>query len=79
MLYRIIILCVALLFLNNCSASFTNLFTVGGISTAVASKNAYSIGYNTLDLGIQINSGKPIREHILESIKKKEHTYAPTF
>lgn len=79
MLYRIIILCVALLFLNNCSASFTNLFTIGGVSSAVASKNAYSIGYSGLDLGIQISSGKPIREHILESIKKEEHTYAPTF
>ena len=79
MIYRIIFLCVISLLVTNCGAGFNNLFTVGGISTTVASKNAYSIGYNTLDLGIQINSGKPIREHILESIKKKEHTYAPTF
>jgi len=79
MIYRIIILCVALLFLNNCSATFTNLFTIGGVSTAVASKNAYSIGYSGVDLMIQISTDKPIREHLFESIKKEEHTYAPTF
>jgi hypothetical protein len=74
MIYRIIILCVALLFLNNCSATFTNLFTIGGVSTAVASKNAYSIGYSGVDLMIQIQTDKPIRDHVLDRINKKKET-----
>ena len=48
MIYRIIFLCVIGTIVSNCSAGFNNLFTVGGISTAVVNKNAYSIGYNAI-------------------------------
>tara|TARA_B100000287_G_scaffold150099_1_gene141894 strand:+ start:1249 stop:1470 length:222 start_codon:yes stop_codon:yes gene_type:complete len=72
MIYRIIFLCVIGTIVSNCSAGFNNLFTVGGISTAVASKNAYSIGYNAVDLGVQIQSGKPIRVHIIDNIKEED-------
>ena len=72
MIYRIIFLCVMSVLVTNCGAGFNNLFTVGGISTAVASKNAYSIGYNAVDLGVQINSGKSIRVHVIDNIKEED-------
>ena len=72
MIYRIIFLCVIGTIVSNCSAGFNNLFTVGGISTAVVNKNAYSIGYNAVDLGVQIQSGKPIMVHIIDNIKAED-------
>ncbi|MAJ03148.1 MAG: hypothetical protein CMH03_00050 [Marinovum sp.] len=68
---RILIILILLL-TTGCSASLTNLFSVGSIGTAVASKNSYSIAYNVVDIGVQVETGNSIKGHAFDSFKKEE-------
>tara|TARA_B100001248_G_scaffold40600_1_gene26038 strand:- start:4767 stop:4994 length:228 start_codon:yes stop_codon:yes gene_type:complete len=70
-----ILLILILLFTTGCSASFTNLFSVGSIGTAVASKNSYSIAYNVVDIGVQVETGNSIKGHAYDSFIKQDEEY----
>tara|TARA_B100000886_G_scaffold285533_1_gene209995 strand:- start:219 stop:464 length:246 start_codon:yes stop_codon:yes gene_type:complete len=76
---RIIIidfLLIAILLLTaGCSASLTNLFSVGSVGTAVASKNSYSIAYNVVDIGVQLETGNSIKGHAYDSFIKRDEEY----
>jgi|TARA_B110000259_G_scaffold226_1_gene358 hypothetical protein len=56
---------------TGCGANLSGLFTLGGMGSAVASKNSVSIAYSTFDLGVMATTDKNIREHAL--IKLEEH------
>tara|TARA_B100000927_G_scaffold205438_1_gene166739 strand:- start:551 stop:778 length:228 start_codon:yes stop_codon:yes gene_type:complete len=58
---------ILILFLSTagCSANFSGLFTVGGMTSAAISKNNVSMAYSAIDLGVQAKTKKPIREHAL--------------
>tara|TARA_Y100000389_G_C17464398_1_gene524311 strand:- start:1457 stop:1687 length:231 start_codon:yes stop_codon:yes gene_type:complete len=61
---------------TGCSANLSGLFTIGGMSSAVASKNSASMAYSALDLGVMATTDKNIREHALikiEENKKEDH------
>ena len=61
---------------TGCSANISSLFTIGGMSSAVASKNSASMAYSALDLGVMATTDKNIREHALikiEENKKEDH------
>ena len=70
-----ILLILILLFTTGCSASFTILFSVGSIGTAVASKNSYSIAYNVVDIGVQEETGNSIKGHAYDSFIKQDEKY----
>ena len=60
------------IFLTGCSGNFASFLQVGGTSVAIAQKNGYSIAYNAVDFGTQIQTGKNIRQHIFEPEEENE-------
>ena len=60
------------------SVRYDNAFqtpTGTGIGTAVASKNSYSIAYNVVDIGVQVETGNSIKGHAYDSFIKQDEEY----
>ena len=57
---------------TGCSANLSSLFTVGGMTSAVASKNSASMAYSAFDLGVMATTDKNIREHALLKLEESK-------